>query len=214
MTHAVQTLLLVCPTTPKEPILSDACSRETTRVCQTGFIAPFCLEQDLCGRVRLGLYVDATKSTGPPKLTDDDLVSGQTFDDALKVATEGRVLFELADASLGLGPSSMATGDEIHRFPGGNTHFVLRQIAPAVAKINAPLYSIVGDCHLQPISKERELAEAHGSGDETAWEGGLPEALLYSPHALAANSLVGTHSKTKSISVLILQPPYCKQMQS
>ncbi|KAI1130742.1 hypothetical protein F5Y10DRAFT_235072 [Nemania abortiva] len=45
----------------------------------------------------------------------------------MRLVTEGRVFFQTHDGTLGLGPASMDSGDEIHILPGGRTHFVLRR---------------------------------------------------------------------------------------
>ena len=95
------------------------------------------------------------------------------FDEALILATEGRVLFELGDGTLGLGPASMALDDEVRILPGGNTWFVLRRLEDAPQIYGDGGFAVIGDCYLDA----REEGVDDGE-DEEAWDGGLPEEVL------------------------------------
>lgn len=71
----------------------------------------------------------------------------QHFDIAMKLATEGRALFVTATGSVGLGPSSVLPGDEVHILRSGQTHMVLRKTFHSAFKL-------IGDCYLYPESPE------------------------------------------------------------
>ncbi|KAK0744898.1 heterokaryon incompatibility protein-domain-containing protein [Apiosordaria backusii] len=91
------------------------------------------------------------------------------YNDALVVATGGRVMFALADGTLGLGPGSMVVGDEVHLMPGGSSHIVLRSLVPEPGEyLEGPAYTVIGDCYLDPSS----------SIDQKPWPGWLPEEMF------------------------------------
>jgi len=98
----------------------------------------------------------------------------RTFDEALVLATEGRVMFALADGRLGLGPASMAPDDEVRVLPGGSTWLVLRRREGLVEGEEGGSFAVVGDCYLD--APEEGVEEA-GSAEES-WPGGLPEEVF------------------------------------
>ncbi|KAK0647021.1 heterokaryon incompatibility protein-domain-containing protein [Cercophora newfieldiana] len=120
----------------------------------------------------------AENRTAPDKF----LTSGEfrRFDSELIYATEGRVMFKTGDGTLGLGPGSMAVGDEVRVMPGGKSHIVLRRYSgkdhnmPDAVKERT--FTVVGDCYLD--CEEGGLAEVEEKDKDWALLGSLPRDLL------------------------------------
>ncbi|KAK4172244.1 heterokaryon incompatibility protein-domain-containing protein [Triangularia setosa] len=95
------------------------------------------------------------------------------FNEALVLATAGRVMFTLKDSTLGLGPASMAVGDEVKMLPGARSPIMLRfLLAEHGDALEGPAYTVVGDCYLDsPSSDSREKPLK-------PWPGWLPETML------------------------------------
>jgi hypothetical protein len=131
-------------------------------------------------------------SPGPPpkepKLYKD-------FDEALILATEGRVLFGLQTEeefrTFGLGPASMAVDDEVRILPGGRMPVLLRKTPRnASVAIDAVEFGIIGDCFLGVSTNDRLTVEKLGSlgcpggddgeeeGKDEEWKGSLPGEIL------------------------------------
>ncbi|KAL8377374.1 hypothetical protein RB595_008179 [Gaeumannomyces hyphopodioides] len=77
------------------------------------------------------------------------MYSPQHFNMAMKLATEGRAFF-VTTTGLGLGPSSVLPGDEVHILRSGQTHMVLRQTLHG----SHTAFKLIGDCYLYPESPE------------------------------------------------------------
>ncbi|KAL8344350.1 hypothetical protein RB601_004736 [Gaeumannomyces tritici] len=74
----------------------------------------------------------------------------QHFNMAMKLATEGRAFFVATRGFMGLGPSSVLLGDEVHILRSGQTHMVLRQTLHG----SRTTFKVIGDCYLYPESPE------------------------------------------------------------
>ncbi|KAK5659447.1 hypothetical protein OQA88_648 [Cercophora sp. LCS_1] len=96
------------------------------------------------------------------------------LDEAIILATEGRVMFTAPDGfrgeKLGLGPASMRTGDQVHILPGGRTPIVLRPLDGDIQNV----FTVVGDCYF-------DVWDRYYKEDETVpgeCPGWLPTELL------------------------------------
>ncbi|KAL8342806.1 hypothetical protein RB598_004259 [Gaeumannomyces tritici] len=74
----------------------------------------------------------------------------QHFNMAMKLATEGRAFFIATSGFMGMGPSSVLPGDEVHILRSGQTHMVLRQTLHG----SRTTFKVIGDCYLYPESPE------------------------------------------------------------
>ncbi|KAL8403269.1 hypothetical protein RB594_008502 [Gaeumannomyces avenae] len=74
----------------------------------------------------------------------------QHFNMAMKLATEGRAFFLATSGFMGLGPSSVLPGDEVHILRSGQTHMVLRQ----TLRDSRTAFKVIGDCYLYPETPE------------------------------------------------------------
>ncbi|KAL8288449.1 hypothetical protein RB597_000519 [Gaeumannomyces tritici] len=72
----------------------------------------------------------------------------QYFNMAMKLATEGRAFFIATSGFMGLGPSSVLLGDEVHILRSGQTHMILRQ----TLHDSHTAFKVIGDCYLYPES--------------------------------------------------------------
>lgn len=121
---------------------------------------------------------------------DEDM---KGFDEALVLATEGRVLFLLESflgpkRLFGLGPGSMAQGDEVRVLPGGKNYTVLRPAAVDDSKERLNEFTVVGDCYLdsedERNNSQRHLVEPAPDFDSwkadrgRPWPGWLPPDVL------------------------------------
>jgi len=120
----------------------------------------------------------------------------KVFDEAIVLATEGRMLFStkelrqleewpegVFDEGLGLGPGSTGVGDEVRFLPGGRNHIVLRPLSLGAVFEKVPdvhSFSVVGDCFFLRSRAHRFsgtwFPEKPTYSD--VWLGGLPEDLL------------------------------------
>lgn len=98
------------------------------------------------------------------------------FTEVMRLSVTNRTFFITQYGKMGLGPASIANGDEIHILPGGKLPFVLRRVKPPTNLNPWPHYrkpttfNLVGDCFL------------HGAMDNQLGllqPGGLPAKLLY-----------------------------------
>lgn len=91
---------------------------------------------------------------------------------SIRRATDGRVFFVTETGIMGLGPASMQQKDEVHIFPGGRTHFVLRRVATLSP---TDRYKLVGDCFLDTFD---DVADDRAGQDLAPLKGSLPYDLL------------------------------------
>jgi hypothetical protein len=76
------------------------------------------------------------------------------FTEVMRLSVTNRTFFITRDGNMGLGPASIANGDEIHILPGGKLPFVLRRVKPPAnlnpwPHISKPTtFNLVGDCFL------------------------------------------------------------------
>lgn len=95
------------------------------------------------------------------------------LNEALVLATTGRVMFALNDSTLGLGPGSMTVGDEVMMLPGTSSPFVLRfRLPERDESLEGPAYAVVGDCYLDPSSSDEKKKLPN------PWPGWLPETIM------------------------------------
>lgn len=122
--------------------------------------------------------------------------------EGVKTVTDGRFFYVTKTGTMGLGPASTRTGDSVHIFPGGSTHFMLRNSSyPKRSLIGiqarglqkelhlfndkpSSIYELVGDCYLNtrysartPGFGMRNLHLTQFEG-EPVLEGSLPFELL------------------------------------
>ncbi|KAI1281089.1 hypothetical protein F5Y07DRAFT_412954 [Xylaria sp. FL0933] len=123
--------------------------------------------RDLLKRVRPGYLGEKISSAVGDTIQLDGVYIARDYYREMRLATEGRVFFETEDGRFGLGPGSMAPGDEIHILPGGKTHFVLRRRPKSRNE-----FELIGDCFLdseQDYHSEPQKEEATMKGS-LPWE--------------------------------------------
>jgi len=107
-----------------------------------------------------------------------------SFNKALTLATEGRVLFQTLDGSFGLGPGSMSLDDEIRAMPGERTHIVLRRYHGQDVKIpdwaERRTFTVVGSCYLDCHNERDEFTDEdqYRGNFDSGLQGSLPRELL------------------------------------
>jgi len=91
------------------------------------------------------------------------------MDHAIRAATIERVFFTTADGRVGLGPPSIAEGDEVYILFGGRTPFVLRPSHQRFEVDGEPseCYELVGDCYVHGIMDGETITSQ--SLHETGW---------------------------------------------
>ncbi|KAK0663025.1 heterokaryon incompatibility protein-domain-containing protein [Cercophora samala] len=95
------------------------------------------------------------------------------LNEALILATTGRVMFALNDGTLGLGPGSMAVEDQVMMLPGTSSPIVLRHRLPERDEsLEGPAYAVVGDCYLDLSSSDEKKRLPK------PWPGWLPESIM------------------------------------
>lgn len=94
------------------------------------------------------------------------------FYESIRRATDGRVFFVTETGTMGLGPASMQHKDEVHIFPGGRSHFVLRR---AATLSSTDRYELVGDCFLDTFDA---VADDRAGQELAPLKGSLPYDLL------------------------------------
>ncbi|KAI1356565.1 heterokaryon incompatibility protein-domain-containing protein, partial [Xylaria sp. FL0043] len=124
---------------------------------------------DLLKRVHSGCFGENISSIVGDALQLDGVNVARDYYREMRLATEGRVFFETMDGRFGLGPGSMAPGDELHVLPGGKTHFVLRHRSKSLFE-----YELIGDCFLD--SEQDYYSEPRK--EEATMKGSLPWELL------------------------------------
>ncbi|KAM6536079.1 hypothetical protein FALCPG4_005600 [Fusarium falciforme] len=76
------------------------------------------------------------------------------FTEAMRLSVTNRTFFIIRGGKMGLGPASIAKGDEIHALPGGKLPLVLRSVKPPEDLdpwphvLEPTTYNLVGDCFL------------------------------------------------------------------
>lgn len=109
------------------------------------------------------------------------------FLEDIVLATDGRVFFLTRNGSMGLGPASIKSGDTIHIFPGGRTHFALRKknfegcaisettiISRSIQEMDSRQYVLIGDCYLHSDG----ISSSQVFDAEAAIDGSLPFEFL------------------------------------
>lgn len=113
-------------------------------------------------------WVDPDATQPSPEILD-------AFTEVMRLSVTNRTFFIARDGKMGLGPASIANGDEIHVLPGGKLPFVLRRVKPPAnldpwPHMSEPTtFNLIGDCFL------------HGAMDDQLWlpqRGTLPARLL------------------------------------
>ena len=102
---------------------------------------------------------------------NDGSDTNHSFDEEMRLATEGRVFFTTLNHGMGLGPGSMMPGDEVRILPGGNRPFVLRA-KPRAKDSSEAEYEVIGDCFFL-------MDEGKGNeGERDPLQGCLPVEIL------------------------------------
>jgi hypothetical protein len=83
------------------------------------------------------------------------------FDRSVRTATLGRAFFVIEEGRFGLGPSTLAVGDDICVLLGGTVPFVLRPKPMRRLPGQAEIYLLVGDCYVHGIMDGEAMKMGH-----------------------------------------------------
>lgn len=85
-----------------------------------------------------------------------------SYEDAVKIAIDGRRFFMSKDGYIGLAPAEARIGDTVCVFFGGNVPYVIRELEVS-DKSSSPAFELVGPSYLHGANKAEAVRHIHAS---------------------------------------------------